>query len=100
MAADRIGRKRAFLVDMAILAVGSALCVTAPNPWLILAGEFGLGYRYWNRLSDEWLLCFRNHAQRRTEPDDGALQSVGIIAAALVGMSVLRVHPAMTDWRI
>jgi len=36
MAADRIGRKRAFLADMAILAAGSALCVIAPDPWFIL----------------------------------------------------------------
>src|SRR5271169_4141973 len=42
VAADAIGRKRAFLVDMAILG-GSALCVIAPNPWLILAGQFVLG---------------------------------------------------------
>src|ERR1700747_1426636 len=35
MAADRIGRKRAFLVDMAILAAGSGLCVIAPHPWFI-----------------------------------------------------------------
>jgi MFS transporter, putative metabolite transport protein len=28
---------------MAIIAAGSALCVIAPNPWLILAGQFVLG---------------------------------------------------------
>jgi MFS transporter, putative metabolite transport protein len=32
IAADRIGRKRAFIVDMAIMAAGAALCVMARKP--------------------------------------------------------------------
>jgi hypothetical protein len=44
MAADRIGRKRAFLVDMAILAVGSVLCVIALGGeplWLQIKAQLG-----------------------------------------------------------
>jgi MFS family permease len=43
VAADRLGRKRAFIIDMAILTVGFALCVIAHDPWIILAGQFLIG---------------------------------------------------------
>ena len=103
MAADRIGRKRAFLVDMAILAAGSALCVIAPNPWLILAGQFalGIGIGIDFPTSGSYVSEITPKASRsRMTVATIALQSVGMIAAALVGIAVLRVHPAMTDWRI
>ena len=103
MAADRIGRKRAFLVDMAILAAGSALCVIAPNPWLILAGQFvlGIGIGIDFPTSGSYVSEITPKASRsRMTVATIALQSVGMVAAALVGIAVLRVHPAMTDWRI
>jgi MFS transporter, putative metabolite transport protein len=103
MAADRIGRKRAFLVDMAILAAGSALCVIAPNPWFILAGQFvlGIGIGIDFPTSGSYVSEITPMAARsRMTVATIALQSVGMIAAALVGIAVLRVHPATTDWRI
>jgi MFS transporter, putative metabolite transport protein len=103
MAADRIGRKRAFLADMAILAVGSALCAIAPNPWVILAGQFvlGIGIGIDFPTSGSYVSEITPKAARsRMTVATIALQSVGMIAAALVGIAVLRVRPAMTDWRI
>jgi MFS family permease len=103
MAADRIGRKRAFLVDMAIIAAGSALCVIAPNPWLILAGQFvlGIGIGIDFPTSGSYVSEITPKASRsRMTVATIALQSVGMVAAALVGIAVLRVHPAVTDWRI
>jgi len=103
MAADRIGRKRAFLADMAIVAAGSALCVIAPNPWFILAGQFvlGIGIGIDFPTSGSYVTEITPKAARsRMTVATIALQSVGMIAAAPVGIAVLRVHPAMTDWRI
>ncbi len=42
-AADRFGRKAAFLVDMGILAVGAGLSAVARDPTLILLGQFLVG---------------------------------------------------------
>ncbi len=87
MAADRIGRKRAFLADMAILAAGSALCVIAPNPWFILAGQFvlGIGVGIDFPTSGSYVSEITPKAARgRMTVATIALQSVGMIAAALV----------------
>jgi len=103
MAADRIGRKRAFLADMAILAAGSALCVIAQGPLLILAGQFvlGVGIGIDFPTSGSYVSEITPKAARsRMTVATIALQSVGMVAAALVGIAVLRLHPAMTDWRI
>jgi MFS transporter, putative metabolite transport protein len=103
MAADRLGRKRAFLVDMAILAAGSALCVIAQGPWLILAGQFALGVGVGIDFptSGSYVSEITPKAARsRMTVATIALQSVGMIAAAFVGIAVLRLHPALTDWRI
>jgi putative MFS transporter len=103
MAADRIGRKRAFLADMAILAAGSALCVVAQGPWLILVGQFALGVGIGIDFptSGSYVSEITPKAARsRMTVATIALQSVGMVGAALVGIAVLRLHPAMTDWRI
>ena len=42
-AADRFGRKPAFLVDMAIIAAGAVLSATADAPLWLLAGQFLIG---------------------------------------------------------
>jgi MFS family permease len=103
MAADRIGRKRAFLVDMAILAAGAGLCVIAPNLWFILAGQFvlGIGIGIDFPTSGSYVSEITpKSARSRMTVATIALQSVGMIAAALVSIAVLRAHPAITDWRI
>jgi MFS transporter, putative metabolite transport protein len=88
---------------MAIIAAGSALCVIAPNPWLILAGQFvlGIGIGIDFPTSGSYVSEITPKASRsRMTVATIALQSVGMVAAALVGIAVLRVHPAVTDWRI
>ena len=98
MAADRIGRKRAFLADMAILAAGSALCVIAPNPWFILAGQFvlGIGIGIDFPTSGSYVSEIMPKAERsRMTVATIALQSVGMAAAALAGIAVLERHPAI-----
>ena len=101
--ADRIGRKRAFLADMAILAAGSALCVIAPDPWVILAGQFviGVGIGIDFPTSGSYVAEITPKAARsRMTVATIAMQSVGMIAAALVGIAVLKFRPVTNDWRI
>ena len=101
--ADRIGRKRAFLADMAILAAGSALCVVATDPWVILAGQFviGVGIGIDFPTSGSYVAEITPKAARsRMTVATIAMQSVGMIAAALVGIAVLKFRPLTNDWRI
>ncbi len=103
VAADRIGRKRAFLADMAILAAGSAICVVAQAPWLILAGQFavGVGIGIDFPTSSSYVSEITPKASRsRMTVATIALQSVGMVVAALVGIAVLKLRPFITDWRI
>ena len=103
VAADRIGRKRAFIVDMGILAIGSAICAIAPSAELIIAGQFllGIGIGIDFPTSSSYVAeIMPKVARSRMTVATIALQSVGMIAAALVGIAVLKVHPLITDWRI
>jgi MFS transporter, putative metabolite transport protein len=103
VAADRIGRKRTFVADMAILAFGSALCVVAQESSFILAGQFligvGVGIDFPTSGSYVSEIMPRSLRSRMTVATI-ALQSVGMIAAAVIAIVVLRSHPAMTDWRL
>jgi len=103
IAADRIGRKRAFIADMAILAVGSALCVVAQESSFILAGQFligvGIGIDFPTSGSYVSEIMPRLLRSRMTVATI-ALQSVGMIAAAIIAVVVFWVHPALTDWRL
>lgn len=103
IAADRLGRKGAFVADMAILAAGSAICVMAPDPWFIFAGQLliGIGVGIDFPTSGAYVAEIMPKAVRtRMTIATIALQSVGMIAAALAALAILRLHPAMTDWRI
>jgi MFS transporter, putative metabolite transport protein len=103
IAADRIGRKHAFVLDMAVLAGGSALCALAQGPWLILVGQFviGLGVGIDFPTSGSYVSEITPKlARSRMTVATIALQSVGMIAAALVGVAVLRTWPVTSDWRI
>jgi MFS family permease len=103
IAADRIGRKHAFIADMAILAVGSALCATAREPSLVVVGQFliGIGIGIDFPTSGSYVSEIMPRALRsRMTVATIALQSVGMILAAIVAIIVFRVQPAITDWRV
>jgi putative MFS transporter len=103
MAADRLGRKGAFIADMAILAAGSAICVIAPDPWFIFVGQLliGIGVGIDFPTSGAYVAEIMPKAVRaRMTIATIALQSVGMIAAALAALAILRLHPAITDWRV
>lgn len=41
--ADKIGRKRVLMLDMAVIAIASALGAFAPDPWLLVPAQFLTG---------------------------------------------------------
>src|SRR5262245_8768084 len=103
IAADRIGRKRAFIADMAILVAGSALCAVARDPASILVGQFLIGVRIGidfptsgSYVSEIMPRAFSGRVTVATS----ALQSVGIVLAAITAIAIFRAHPTDTDWRL
>src|SRR5262249_32409870 len=102
IAADRIGRKRAFVADMAILVIGSALCAAARDPAPILVGQFligvGIGIDFPTSGSYVAEIMPRSVRNRMTVATI-ALQSVGMVLAAILAILIFRTHPTETDWR-
>jgi len=103
IAADRIGRKRAFIADMAILTAGSVLCALARDPASILVGQFligvGIGIDFPTSGSYVSEIMPRSLRSRMTVATI-ALQSVGMILGAIVAIAIFRTHPTETDWRL
>jgi MFS transporter, putative metabolite transport protein len=103
IAADRIGRKHAFIVDMAIIVAGSALCAMAREPSLIIVGQFligvGIGIDFPASGSYVSEIMPRSLRSRMTVATI-ALQSVGMILAAIVATAIFRIHSSATDWRL
>src|SRR5215475_505385 len=84
IAADRIGRKRAFVADMAIMVAGSALCTVARDPASILIGQFlvGVGIGIDFSTSGSYVSEIMPRALRsRMTVATIALQSVGMVLA-------------------
>lgn len=103
MAADRYGRKHVFLADMAIVVIGAALCALASEQWLVLIGQFvlGIGIGIDFPTSGAYVLeMMPTKARRRMTVATIALQSVGMVIAALIGMAILRTDAAGSDWRL
>jgi Sugar (and other) transporter len=77
IAADRIGRKRAFIVDMAIIVAGAALCNGART---FINRGWPVSDRRWNRnrLSRQRLVRVGDHAALLAQPDDRRNDCVAI----------------------
>jgi putative MFS transporter len=103
MAADRFGRKPVFLADMAVVALGSFLCAIAPAPWVIVIGQFvlGVGIGIDFPTSGSYVSEIMPASVRsRMVVATIALQSVGMVAAALVSLAILRLYPETGDWHL
>jgi MFS transporter, putative metabolite transport protein len=102
-AADRFGRKPVFLIDMAVLALGSAIGAFAVGPWMLAAGQFvaGVGIGMDFPTSGSYVSEIMPVKRRaRMVVATIALQSVGMVAAALAGAALLDALPRFTDWRL
>src|SRR4029077_9882262 len=97
------GRRGAFFVDRAFFVAGPALCAMAREPLLIVVGQFligvGIGIDFPASGSYVSEIMPRSLRSRMTVATI-ALQSVGMILAAIVAIAIFLLHPSATDWRV
>jgi MFS transporter, putative metabolite transport protein len=101
-AADRFGRKPAFLVDMAIITAGALVSAVAGAPQLVLFGQFlvGIGVGIDFPVSASYVSeTMPKHTRSRMVVATIALQSVGMLLGAAVDIAILRARSSSTDWR-
>ena len=102
-AADRFGRKAAFLVDMTILAAGAALSAIARDPTLLLLGQFlvGVGIGIDFPVSGSYVSEIApRKARSRMVVATIALQSLGMLVGAVMAIALLDRTSDPSVWRI
>lgn len=100
--ADRFGRKPAFLVDMAIIAVGALISAAADAPLWVLLGQFlvGVGIGIDFPVSASYVSeTMPKRARSRMVVATISLQSVGLLLGAGVAIILLKQWPNPIDWR-
>ena len=99
---DRLGRRSIYLVDLGVFIVFSLLTALAPGPisLLILRGLLGVGVGADYPICASYVSEFMP-ARVRGRMLIGAFsfQALGMVAAALTGLVILRVHPEPDAWR-
>lgn len=101
-AADRFGRKPLLIIDMAILATGAVFSGAAENALAVLFGQFliGIGIGIDFPVSASYVSETMPKRERsRMMVATIALQSVGMLIAAAVALTLLRLHGQAIDWR-
>ena len=101
-AADRFGRKPAFLIDMAMITAGALVSAVAGAPQWVLLGQFlvGIGIGIDFPVSASYVSeTTPKDARSRMVVATIALQSVGMLLGAAVDIAILRVQSSPTDWR-
>jgi MFS transporter, putative metabolite transport protein len=101
-AADRFGRKPAFLIDMAIIAAGALVSAAAGTPQLVLFGQFliGIGIGIDFPVSASYVSeTMPKRVRSRMVVATIALQSVGLLLGAAVAVVTLRQWSSASDWR-
>jgi MFS transporter, putative metabolite transport protein len=101
-AADRFGRKPAFLIDMTIIAVGAFVSAAASAPRWILLGQLlvGIGIGIDFPVSASYVSeTVPKNARSRMVVATIALQSVGMLVGAAVDLAILRAWSNAADWQ-
>jgi MFS transporter, putative metabolite transport protein len=102
-AADRFGRKPAFLIDMTIITVGGLVSALAEAPQWVLLGQFimGVGIGIDFPVSSSYVseTMPKNDRSRMTVATI-ALQSVGMLLGAAVAIAILWQRSSASDWRL
>jgi MFS family permease len=101
-AADRFGRRPAYLVDMLVVAAGGALSAVAADPTTVLIGQFvvGFGVGIDFPVSGAYVAEFMPKSARgRMIVATIAFQSVGMLVAAAVAMAGLTALDQLGAWR-
>ena len=97
VAADKFGRKRLFIVNMSMIAVGGLMAALAPNPWFILAAQLMLGLGIGSDFPTSAAYVSElmpKKARSSMTVATIATQSAGMIGAALLAMAILNVRPS------
>jgi MFS transporter, putative metabolite transport protein len=102
-AADRFGRKPAFLIDMIIIAVGALVSAAVNAPRWVLLGQLlvGIGVGIDFPVSASYVSeTMPKHARSRMVVATIALQSVGMLLGAAIDLAILRAWSDPADWRL
>ncbi|HVI11952.1 MAG TPA: MFS transporter [Pseudolabrys sp.] len=102
-AADRFGRKPAFLIDMTIITVGALISALADVPQWVLVGQFivGVGIGIDFPVSSSYVSeTMPKRVRSRMVVATIALQSVGMLLGAAVAIAILWQRSSASDWRL
>ena len=99
---DRIGRRRIFKFDLILFVVFSVLCIFAWDVWSLIAFRFMLGVA----IGLDYPIAASYLAEILPSKGRGrwlvggfAMQAVGILLGAVVGVIVLNLLPEVDSWR-
>jgi MFS family permease len=100
---DRIGRRRIFRFDLILFVVFSLLCIVAWDVWSLIFFRFMLGVA----VGLDYPIAASYMAEILPSKGRGrwlvagfAMQAVGILLGALVGVVVLSLLPEIESWRL
>jgi MFS family permease len=100
---DRIGRRRIFRFDLILFVVFSLLCIVAWDVWSLIFFRFMLGVA----VGLDYPIAASYMAEILPSKGRGrwlvagfAMQAVGILLGALVGVVVLSLLPEVASWRL
>jgi MFS family permease len=102
-AADRFGRKPAFLIDMTIITVGALISALADAPQWVLLGQFivGVGIGIDFPVSSSYVSeTMPKQVRSRMVVATIALQSVGMLLGAGLAIAILWQRSSASDWRL
>src|SRR5262249_4472847 len=102
-AADRFGRKPAFLIDMTIITVGALISALADAPQWVLLGQFivGVGIGIDFPVSSSYVSeTMPKQVRSPMVVATIALQSVGMLLGAAVAIAILWQRSSTSDWRL
>src|SRR5215813_4936161 len=102
-AADRFGRKPAFLIDMTIITAGALISALADATQWVLLGQFivGVGIGIDFPVSSSYVSeTMPKQVRSRMVVATIALQSVGMLLGAAVAIAILWQRSSVSDWRL
>jgi len=102
-AADRFGRKPAFLIDMTIITAGALISALADATHWVLLGQFivGVGIGIDFPVSSSYVSeTVPKQARSRMVVATIALQSVGMLLGAAIAIAILWQRSSSSDWRL
>ncbi len=99
---DKLGRRRIFKYDLWMFVIFSVACMVAPDLWTLIGARFLLGVA----IGLDYPIAAAYLAEVLPKLNRGrwlvsafALQAVGMLLGALVGVAVLLIAPEVDSWR-